>query len=90
MGAKWCKRNIKWSLTASGDVGSISSTLMCIKCTKRSLGREIISVEMKLDSLFKKIEESPFDLKKDLELASLANKMATFLDKYEKLCATSV
>ncbi len=32
MGAKWCKRNIKWSLTASGDVGSISSTQMSHFC----------------------------------------------------------
>jgi len=54
------------------------------------MGREIISVEAKLDSLFKKIEANPFDLKKDLELASLANKMTVLLDKYEKLCAISV
>jgi len=63
---------------------------MCNKCIKRSMGREIISVEAKLDSLFKKIEANPFDLKKDLELASLANKMTVLLDKYEKLCAISV
>ena len=33
MGAKW---ETKWSLTASGDVGSISSTQMCYLCFKEN------------------------------------------------------
>lgn len=49
---------------------------MCDNCTKRAQSRDIINLELKIDSLFKKIEQNPEAYKHDPELLRLCDTMA--------------
>ena len=58
---------------------------MCNKCIKRAFGREIESIEFKINSLFKKMEANPADFTHDESFLSLVDCMGSLLKKYEKI-----
>jgi hypothetical protein len=57
---------------------------MCDKCTRRAIGLEIIAVQSKVDSLFKKVDANPEIYKNDFEFIRLLEQLAELLEKHER------
>ena len=57
---------------------------MCDKCLKRAIGCEIISIQLRLDKVFKKLDNDP-TLLNDADFIRLANCMHDLLKKWEEL-----
>lgn len=58
---------------------------MCDKCVRRAIGLEIVNMESKLSSFFKKVEANPKDYKNDTEFIRLLECMSDLLEKYQKM-----
>jgi hypothetical protein len=59
--------------------------IMCDKCFKIAIGKEIADLEIKVERLFDKMMLNPEVMKHDAAFIQFADKMDSLLKKYEEL-----